>query len=83
MYYIVLDVHKKTISFCVKDAAGCVQQECKIGSTWRELDAWVRTLPQPRTIAIFIVYLSLFLRIPSLRYCMELPLATRSQEVPA
>jgi hypothetical protein len=23
-YYIGLDVHKKTISFCVKDAAGCV-----------------------------------------------------------
>ena len=22
MYYIGLDVHKKTISFCVKDAAG-------------------------------------------------------------
>jgi hypothetical protein len=52
MYYIGLDVHKKTISFCVKDAADCVQQEGKIGSTRRELDAWVRTLPQPRTIAM-------------------------------
>ena len=52
MYYIGLDVHKKTISFCVKDAAGCVYQEGKIGSTRRELDAWVKTLPQPRMMAM-------------------------------
>jgi transposase len=52
MYFIGLDVHKKTISYCVKDAAGCVQQEGKIGSTRRELDAWIRTLPQPRMIAM-------------------------------
>jgi hypothetical protein len=24
MYYIGLDVHQKTISYCVKDEAGCV-----------------------------------------------------------
>jgi hypothetical protein len=29
MYYIGLDVHKKTISYCVKDAAGCVHREGK------------------------------------------------------
>ena len=52
MYYIGLDVHKKTISYCVKDAAGCVHQEGKIGSTRRELDAWIKTLPQPRVIAM-------------------------------
>jgi len=52
MYYIGLDVHKRTISFCVKDAAGCVQQEGKIGSTRHELDGWVRTLPQPRMMAM-------------------------------
>ena len=52
MYFIGLDVHKKTISFCVKDAAGRVHQEGKIGSTRRELDGWIRTLPQPRTIAM-------------------------------
>ena len=33
MYYIGLDVHKKTISYCVKDAAGKIHQEGKIGST--------------------------------------------------
>jgi transposase len=52
MYYIGLDVHKKTISYCVKDAAGCVHREGKIGSSRHELDAWVMTLPQPRTIAM-------------------------------
>src|SRR5258707_2243164 len=52
MYYIGLDVHKRTISYCVKDAAGQVHQEGKIGSTRRELDVWIKTLPQPRTIAM-------------------------------
>src|ERR1700733_14808177 len=47
MYYIGLDVHKKTISYCMKDAAGHVHREGKIGSTRRELDAWIQTLPQP------------------------------------
>src|SRR3974390_59543 len=52
MYYIGLDVHKKTISECVKEAAGCVHGEGKIGSTRRELDAWIRILPQPRMMAM-------------------------------
>ena len=52
MTYIGLDVHKKTISYCVKDAAGQVLQEGKVGSTRRELDCWIKTLPQPRTIAM-------------------------------
>jgi transposase len=29
-----------------------VHQEGKIGSTRRELDGWIRTMPQPRTIAM-------------------------------
>ena len=52
MYYIGLDVHKKTISYGVKDAAGKVHQEGKIGSTRRELDSWIKTLPQPRMMAM-------------------------------
>jgi hypothetical protein len=36
----------------VKDAAGHVHREGKIGSTRRELDAWIKTLPQPRTMAM-------------------------------
>ena len=52
MYYIGLDVHKKTISYCVRDAAGCVNHEGKIGSTRRELDARIGTLPQPRMMSM-------------------------------
>jgi transposase len=52
MYYIGLDVHKRTISYCVKDAAGHVHQEGKIGSTRCELDAWIKTVPQPRMMAM-------------------------------
>src|ERR1700742_3709767 len=52
MYFIGLDVHKKAISYCVKDAAGRVHQEGKIGSTRWELDCWIRTMPQPRMIAM-------------------------------
>src|SRR5208337_874125 len=52
MYYIGLDVHKKTISYCVKDASGQVLQEGKIGATRGELDSWMKTLPQPWTMAM-------------------------------
>jgi transposase len=52
MYYIGLDVHKKTISYCVKEAAGHVHREGKIGATRGELDAWIKTLPQPRMMAM-------------------------------
>jgi len=52
MYYIGLDVHKKTISYCVKDVAGHVHRTGKIGSTRWELDGWIMTLPQPRMIAM-------------------------------
>jgi transposase len=52
MYFIGLGVHKKTISYCVKDAAGRVHEEGKLGSTRRELDGWIRTMPQPRMIAM-------------------------------
>src|SRR5436189_3590711 len=52
MYYIGLDVHKKTISYCVKDASGQVHREGTIGATRNELECWVRTLPQPRIMAM-------------------------------
>jgi transposase len=31
MNYIGLDVHTKTISYCVKDVSGQIQQEGKVG----------------------------------------------------
>jgi hypothetical protein len=33
MYYIGLDVHKKTISYCVKDRGGKVHSEGRIPAT--------------------------------------------------
>src|SRR5512142_2818054 len=50
MYYIGLDVHKKTISYCVKDASGQIHRQGTIGATRNELDWWVKTLPQPWTV---------------------------------
>jgi hypothetical protein len=52
IYYIGLDVHKQTISYCVKDASGRIQQEGKVGSTRRELDCWIKTLPQPWSVGM-------------------------------
>jgi hypothetical protein len=52
MYYIGLDVHKKMISYCVKDVGGKVQQEGKVGSTRRELDCWMKTVPKPWMVAM-------------------------------
>ncbi|HTS38126.1 MAG TPA: transposase [Candidatus Solibacter sp.] len=52
MYYVGLDVHKKTISYCVKDASGLICQEGKVDATRWELDIWMKTLPQPWTVAM-------------------------------
>src|SRR3974377_2333580 len=52
MYFIGLDVHKKSISFCVKEAAGHVHPEGKVAATRRDLDCWARTLPEPRMMAM-------------------------------
>ena len=52
MYYIGLDVHKKTISYCVKDAAvRCIVKE-QLNATRTDLDWWMKTLPQPWTAAM-------------------------------
>jgi transposase len=52
MYYIGLDVHKKTIRYCVKDASGRIHAEGKIPATRFDLDQWMKTLPQPWTVAM-------------------------------
>ena len=52
MYYIGLDVHKKTISYCIKDASGRVYGQGTIGARRGELDIWMKTLPQPWTVAL-------------------------------
>ena len=47
MYYIGLDVHKRTISYCVKDGSGAIQLEGTLPATRLDLDVWMKTLPQP------------------------------------
>jgi hypothetical protein len=52
MYYIGLDVHKKTISYCIKDVSGRIHREGTIGANRNELDRWMTVLPQPWTVAM-------------------------------
>ncbi len=52
MYYIGLDVHKKTIGYCVKDGSGRIYAEAEIPATRLDLDLWMKTLPQPWTAAM-------------------------------
>jgi transposase len=52
MYYVGLDVHKKTISYCVKDGSGQMHSQGAIPATRWDLDRWMKTLPQPWTAAM-------------------------------
>src|SRR5215469_16391023 len=52
MYYIGLDVHKRTISYCVKDISGKIHAAGSIPATRLDLDRWLRSLPQPWTAAM-------------------------------
>jgi transposase len=52
MYYIGLDVHKKKISYCVKDGSGQIHAEGAIPAVRSELDRWMKTLPEPWTAAM-------------------------------
>ena len=52
MHYIGLDVHKRTISYCVKDGSGAIHAEGTIPATRFDLDRWMKTLPQPWTAAM-------------------------------
>jgi transposase len=52
MYYIGLDVHKKTISYCVKDGGGGIYAEGSIPAMRLTLDMWMKTLPRPWTVAM-------------------------------
>ena len=47
MNYIGLDIHKKSISCCVRQADGTIIQESTITATRQALDEWMGRLPQP------------------------------------
>jgi transposase len=46
-YYIGLDIHKKTISYCIKAIDGSLIGEGKIEADRKSLGEWVRGLPGP------------------------------------
>ncbi len=52
MYYIGLDVHKRKISYCVKDSGDKVYAEGSLPATRTDLDHWMKTLPQPWSAAM-------------------------------
>jgi len=52
MYYIGLDVHKRKISYCMKDSGGKVYSEGSLSATRLDLDVWMKTLPQPWSAAM-------------------------------
>lgn len=47
LYYIGLDIHKKTISYCVKKVDGTVVQQGAIAAERKALPAWMAGLPGP------------------------------------
>ena len=52
MYYIGLEVHKRKISYCVKDSGGKLHSEGSIPATRTDLDRWMKALPQPWSAAM-------------------------------
>jgi hypothetical protein len=47
MHYVGLDIHKKSISSCVRQADGTIVQESTIAASHQALDRWMEQLPQP------------------------------------
>jgi transposase len=47
IHYIGLDVHKKTISYCIKTAAGQIVKEGTLVADRLVLRSWAASLPQP------------------------------------
>jgi transposase len=45
--FVGLDVHKKSVSYCVKQADGTIVREGKVRSVLRELVSWAQGLPKP------------------------------------
>ena len=47
LYYVGLDIHKKIIAYCIKEADGSIIREGKIEATKLSLKQWAQTLPGP------------------------------------
>ena len=46
-YYVGLDVHKKTISYCVKESDGTVVEEGRLRATRRAVLSWAQSMKVP------------------------------------
>jgi len=47
IHYIGLDVHKKTISYCIKTAAGQIVQQGRLEASRSALRSWAEGPPAP------------------------------------
>ena len=47
LYYVGLDIHKKTIAYCVKQADGTIVDEGTLKAEKEELIRWCSKLPGP------------------------------------
>lgn len=47
MHYIGLDIHKKTISYCVRQADGSIIQEGVLAADRQAVDVWLEKVPKP------------------------------------
>ncbi len=45
LYYVGLDIHKRTVSYCVKRVDGRIVREGVVASRRADLEAWARSLP--------------------------------------
>ena len=52
MYYIGLDLHKKTISYCMKEANGRIVGNGVIAATRAALDGFIEQAPKPWSAAM-------------------------------
>ena len=52
MYDIGLDVHERTVSYCVKGVSGKLHAQVRIPATRHDLDCWMKMLPQPWSAAM-------------------------------
>jgi transposase len=46
-HYMGLDIHKKTISFCIRQSDGTIVQEGTLNANHQALDEWLLQVPQP------------------------------------
>jgi len=47
VYYVGLDVHKQTISYCVKEVSGEIVDQGRVDATRTALTGWAEALPGP------------------------------------